>query len=43
MLLRLLLPALLLQADLDMKGASALPPRVVLERLVVELAAPRQD
>lgn len=37
------LPGLLLQADLDMKGSSTLTPRVVLERLVVELAAPRQD
>jgi DNA polymerase-3 subunit delta len=30
----------LLQADLDLKGASALPPRLVLERLIVRLAAP---
>jgi DNA polymerase-3 subunit delta len=30
----------LLQADLDLKGASAQPPRLVLERLVVQLAAP---
>ena len=29
----------LLQADLDLKGASALPPRLVLERLIVRLAA----
>ncbi len=30
----------LLQADLDLKGASALPPRLILERLIVRLAAP---
>jgi len=32
----------LLQADLDLKGASALPPRLILERLIVRLAASRQ-
>ena len=37
------LPGLLLQADLDLKGDSQLPPRVILERLVVQLARPRQD
>jgi DNA polymerase-3 subunit delta len=37
------LPKLLLQADLDMKGSSMLTPRAVLERLIVELASPRQD
>lgn len=37
------LPSKLLQADLDLKGASTLPPRVVLERLLVELASPRKD
>lgn len=37
------LPALLLQADLDLKGDSQLPPRVILERLLVQLARPRQD
>jgi DNA polymerase-3 subunit delta len=37
------LPALLLQADLDLKGSSMLPPRTVMERLLVELARPRQD
>ena len=37
------LPALLLQTDLDLKGSSTLPPRAVLERLVVELAIPRED
>jgi DNA polymerase III subunit delta len=34
----------LLQADLDLKGESAMPPRLVLERLIVRLAAPvRQE
>ena len=37
------LPQMLLRADLDMKGASMLPPRAVLERLLVELASPRLD
>ncbi|CAN5908410.1 DNA polymerase III subunit delta [soil metagenome] len=37
------LPAKLLKADLDLKGASTLPPRVILERLLVELASPRKD
>jgi DNA polymerase-3 subunit delta len=37
------LPALLLQADLDMKGSSTLTPNVVLERLVVRLGRPRKD
>jgi DNA polymerase III subunit delta len=37
------LPELLLQADLDLKGDSQLPPRVILERLLVQLARPRQD
>ncbi|MGE3822064.1 MAG: DNA polymerase III subunit delta [Isosphaeraceae bacterium] len=37
------LPALLLQADLDMKGASMLSPRTVIERLVITLSAPRKD
>jgi len=31
----------LLQADLDLKGESAMPPRLVLERLIVRLAAPQ--
>ncbi len=31
----------LLQADLDLKGESTLPPRLVLERLIVRLAAPQ--
>lgn len=29
----------LLEADLDLKGASSLPPRLILERLIVRLAA----
>ncbi|WP_165065551.1 DNA polymerase III subunit delta [Paludisphaera rhizosphaerae] len=37
------LPAELLQADLDVKGGSQLHPRVILERLLIRLAAPRQD
>ena len=37
------LPGLLLQADLDLKGSSSLPPAVVLERLLVKLARPRED
>jgi len=32
----------LLAADLDLKGASAAPPRAVLEGLIVRLAAPRE-
>jgi hypothetical protein len=30
----------LLEADLGMKGGSALPPRTLLERLVLRLALP---
>ena len=30
----------LLEADLGLKGASALPPRLILERLILRLAAP---
>jgi DNA polymerase-3 subunit delta len=37
------LPELLLRADLDLKGSSMLPPRAVLERLIVGLASPRLD
>ena len=37
------LPATLLKADLDLKGASPLPPRAVLERFLVELSTPRRD
>ena len=33
----------LLQADLDIKGASAIPPRLILERLVLRLAAPKGE
>ena len=32
--------SLLLQADLDMKGASRLDPRLILEKLMIELASP---
>jgi len=37
------LPALLLRADLDLKGGSSLDPRVVLERLLIRIALPRTD
>jgi DNA polymerase-3 subunit delta len=37
------LPRMLVQADLDIKGGSALEPRVVLEMLLVKLALPRED
>lgn len=37
------LPDWLLRADLDLKGSSQLPPRAVLERLIVRLAVPRKD
>lgn len=37
------IPALLLDADLDLKGNSSLPPRVILERLMLELARSRRD
>ena len=33
----------LLQADLDLKGASALAPRLILERLIIRLATPEQS
>lgn len=33
----------LLQADLAMKGDSAMPPRLILERLIVRLAAPSRS
>lgn len=33
----------LLEADLDLKGDSALPPRVLLERLLIRLAAPPEQ
>jgi DNA polymerase-3 subunit delta len=32
----------LLEADLGLKGSSTLPPRVLLERLIVQLARPRE-
>lgn len=37
------LPALLLQADLDLKGSSTLHPNTVLEKLIVTLGKPRED
>jgi DNA polymerase-3 subunit delta len=37
------LPALLLQADLDLKGSSSLPPEVIIERLAVVLSRKRAD
>lgn len=37
------LPRMLLKADLDLKGSLMLDPRTILERLIVELARPRQD
>jgi DNA polymerase-3 subunit delta len=37
------LPQLLLQADLDLKGATMLTPRAVLERFLLHLALPRED
>ena len=37
------IPALLLKADMDLKGGSVLDPRVVLEGLLIELSLPRQD
>lgn len=37
------LPAMMLEADLGMKGWSELPPRTIMERLIVLLAKPRKD
>jgi DNA polymerase-3 subunit delta len=37
------IPALLLRADLDLKGSSSLAPRAVLEQMLVELARPREE
>lgn len=37
------LPAWLLETDLDLKGYSQLPPRAILERLILRLASPRRD
>ncbi|HEV3168588.1 MAG TPA: DNA polymerase III subunit delta [Isosphaeraceae bacterium] len=37
------LPELLLRADLDIKGFSTLSPGVILERLLIRLARPREE
>ena len=37
------LPAMLLRADLDIKGGTSLDPRVVLEELFITLSLPRTD
>jgi DNA polymerase-3 subunit delta len=37
------LPAMLLKADLDIKGNSVLDPRVILEQFLIALALPRTD
>jgi DNA polymerase-3 subunit delta len=37
------LPTWLLETDLNLKGFSQLPPRLVIERLLVRLAQPRED
>ncbi len=37
------IPELLLRADRDLKGGSQLPPRIILERLMLEIARPRTD
>ena len=37
------IPEMLLKAELDLKGASQLPPRTVVERLFAEFAKPRRD
>lgn len=37
------LPAMMLEADLGMKGWSELPPRAIMERLIIRLAQPRKD
>jgi DNA polymerase-3 subunit delta len=37
------LPAMLLQADLDLKGSSSLPAETVMERLVVQLSRKREE
>ncbi|MGC8640993.1 MAG: DNA polymerase III subunit delta [Isosphaeraceae bacterium] len=37
------IPAMLLKADLDLKGNSALDPRIILEELLIQLALPRTD
>jgi DNA polymerase-3 subunit delta len=33
----------LLEADLDLKGDSEMPPRLILERLILQLAAPQAE
>ncbi len=38
----LLIPELLLRADADLKGASRSDPRLIIERLIVELAHPKR-
>jgi DNA polymerase III subunit delta len=37
------LPAMLLKADLDLKGGSSLDPRTILEILLIRLSQPRSD
>ena len=37
------LPAILLKADLDLKGGSSLEPRTILEVLMIRLSQPRTD
>lgn len=37
------LPAILLQADLDLKGWSEMDDRTIMERLILKLATPRRD
>ena len=37
------LPAMLLKADLDLKGGSSLDPRTILEILLFRLSQPRTD
>lgn len=37
------LPAMMLEADLGMKGWSELPPRAIMERLIIRLSKPRKD
>jgi DNA polymerase-3 subunit delta len=37
------IPAMLLKADLDLKGNSPLDPRVILEQFLIQLALPRTD
>jgi DNA polymerase-3 subunit delta len=37
------LPAMLVNADMDLKGGSVLDPRVVLEQFLIQLSLPRTD